>query len=162
MCITTIGVIADIVLAVVTVISTALALYLAITERIKRVDAIFIWETDSDLEPTLLVQNNCNQTILIDSIKVYYARSLVKETKSSENEILRKISLLKPKSEAKIGLDISLKDICEPKNEQQKYELKIIIYPKFGRRKITRQKYSYEELTTLFFGRGFMKGLKSN
>ena len=138
--------------AVGTVGATIVALWLALREGQKRVDATFVWESATNYQPTLLVQNTSNRIVVVKSIEIRYNRKRVSIIKAEEESSLSKHAILEAGQIKKIPINIVYLDIPDQKKPKKAYALEVIILLRNGHKHISKQKYSFEEMKGLFFG----------
>lgn len=136
-----------------TVGATLVALYLALRENMRHVDGTFIWEASTEYQPTLLVQNTSSRIIVIDSIEIKYHGKRVGIIRTSEDKKLAQQAIIEAGRVNKIPINILYLDIQDLPNRKKRHCLKVIIKLRSGRRHTSKQKYSYEELLGLVFGK---------
>ena len=145
--------------AIGTVGATLVALYLALKGNMRHVDGTFIWEASTEYQPTLLVQNTSTRIIVVDSIEIKYRGKQVGIIKASDDRKLAQQAIIEAGQIKKIPIDIRYLDIQDLPNRNKRHCLKVIIKLRNGRRHISKQQYSYNELLGLVFGqRLFSKG----
>ena len=145
--------------AVGTVGATLVALYLAHRGNTRHVDGTFIWAASTEYQPTLLVQNTSTRIIVIDSIEIKYRGKKVSIIKASNDRKLAEQSIIEAGQIKKIPINLLYLDIQDLPNRKKRHCLKVIIKLRNGRRHASKQKYSYDELLGLVFGkRLFSKG----
>ena len=140
---------------VATVGATVLALWLALRENLRRVDAVFVWGSPTEYQPMLFVQNIGNRAIVVDRIIVKYKRKQVCNIDFFASLYLRDSAIIKAHEDKEIPIDPNLMNICIPRNQKKKYTLKVTVSPRQGRKFVTKQKYSYDVLGELLFGSAF-------
>ena len=149
----------DVMTAFGTLGATVIALWLALPQMTRRLDAVFIWDASTDYKPILLVQNRGSKIIIIDSVEVFYDRSRVIMLRFSERNNLRDFSIIEAGATVKMPFDPSWLTVKKPSDVKKKKLLKIIIKPRYGQKCVSRQKYSFDELNGLFFGYGLFNVL---
>ena len=138
--------------AIGTVGATLVALHLALRENMRHVDGTFIWEASTEYQPTLLVQNTSSRIIVIDSIEIKYRSKQAAIIKASDDRKLAQQAIIEAGQIKKIPIDIRYLDIQDLQNRKKRHCLKVIIKLRSGRRHISKQNYSYDELLGLVFG----------
>ncbi len=137
--------------AVGTVGATLLALWLAVHDKMRKVDAVFVWGTPTDYQPMLYIKNMGNKAIVIDCIRIEYRGNEVCKIQIFDSFDLRKFAILKSCEEITIPFGNKIPEIQAPKSMARKYWLEVTIVPRRGRSFVSKQKYSFLELDELLF-----------
>lgn len=142
----------DILTAIGTVGATVVALWLALRESLSRINGVFIWSAATNDKPTLLVQNIGNRIAVIEVVQVFYDRTQVCNIDFSKEYSLTDYAIIETDQVVKIPIDPKWLNFKPAKKPDKKRPLKVVIKPRNGRRCVSKQKYSYNELNGLFFG----------
>ncbi len=141
----------DTVTAVGTLVAAVIALWLGLRDNRPRINGVFIWSAATEGRPTLLIQNIGNKIAVIESIEAYYNKQQVCEICCSSEETLRDFSIIEAGSVKIVPLNPDWLHIEPPSNKKKSYILKVIIKPRTGRKGVSKQKYTFNELAALLF-----------
>ena len=150
----------EILTAVGTVGATVVALWLALRNSQPQINGVFVWSMATRYAPTLLVQNTGKKIVVIDSVKVLYNRHLVCNIRFSEEYSLKDFIIFEAGEVKSVPFNTDWLQIDAPANQTKPYKLKVVITPRSGRKGVSKQKYSYKELQSLFFGYGLFSNVK--
>lgn len=138
--------------AIGTIGATILALWLAVHDKMRRVDAVFVWGIPTEYQPMLFVKNMGNKAVVLDCIQIKYNRREVCKIDVFNSTALREYAIFKPFEEKTIPLGNRIPTIDAPKKQKRQYLFEVIIVPRQGRKFISKQKYSYDDIGELLFG----------
>lgn len=142
----------DIAVAIGTIGSSIVALYLGLRGTRRKIDATFLWEDATDCQPTLLVQNISSRIAVIKSVEIRYGGEKVCKIEAAMEPYLSKYAIIEPGEVKKIPMgkfDLKFKPAEE---EQRKRVLKTIVKQQNGPKCTFVTKLSYFELRERFFG----------
>ena len=140
--------------------AAVIALWLALRDSQRRIDATFIWEPATKYEPTLLVQNTSNRISVIKNIEIQYYHQHVCTIETSEDFELANYAIIESGQIQRIPMSSFLREFPRPTNEKKKYKLKTIIRQHSGKSCVFVLKLSYEDLQERFFGQGLFATIR--
>ena len=144
----------EILTAVGTIGATIVALWLARRDDRPRINGVFVWSASTEYQPTLMIQNIGKQIAVIELIEVFYHGHLVCRICFSEEYTLRNFSIVEAGEVKRVPLKTEWLHMNAPQDKTRPFTLKVVIRPRSGRKSVSKQKYSYNELCGLFFGYG--------
>ena len=134
-----------------TVGAVVFSIIVTLHRKRNRIEAVFIWGAPTRDQPTLLIQNIGKKVVVLDRIKFFFNRRKIGEICFADNMDFSDYAIIP--ADVSIKIPIPTKYICQPdKIGKKKKILKIIIQPRYGKKQITKQKYTGEELESLLFG----------
>lgn len=146
----------NILTAVGTFGATVISLWLSIRQLYSSIDSSFIWEDSCNYQPMIVVQNTSNRVSVIESIEIRYMGNKIYYEKILDSAYLSDFAIIEANEVKKILLPGLNFEISEPADKDKKYNLKIIIKQRKGRRSVSKTKYSYNEVSDHSFGQAFL------
>lgn len=104
----------------------------------------------------IVVQNTSNRVSVIESIEIRYMGNKIYYEKILDSAYLSDFAIIEANEVKKILLPGLNFEISEPADKDKKYNLKIIIKQRKGRRSVSKTKYSYNEVSDHSFGQAFL------
>lgn len=139
--------------AIATLGATVLALWLAGHDKVQKIDAVFLWDYSTENHPLLYLKNIGHKAVVLKNIIVRYKG--VQICCISLDDSMREYKLIKAQEEKTIPLHKKIDNFNKPKNENKEYALEVLVYTTRGRKFVSKQKYTYEELQYLLFSESF-------
>jgi len=147
----------DIAVAVGTIASSVIALYLGLSGTRRKIDALFLWEDATDYQPILLVQNVSNRIAVIKSVEIRYDGESVCHIRASMEPHLSKYAIIEPGKIQRIPMNKFDLRFPQKGDQLQKYKLKTIVRQQAGFKCKFTIRLSYSELKEKFFGQGLFE-----
>lgn len=152
-------------IAIGTVGSCVVAIWLAYDSKRKKLDCVFVWREKEYYIPTLSVNNICDRTIIITNIKFEYGeeRKLVGEIELTSDSEYSSFSIIEAHSKNEIPINSGVLFKGIKLNEEDERKRKLIISIRCSDGKIFKSSYEYSEsdICRLFFWEGFFYSDKS-
>lgn len=134
-----------------TVGAVVFSIIVTVHRKRNRIEAVFIWGAPTRDQPTLLIQNIGKKIVVLDQITFFFNHMEIGKICFADNMDFADYAIIQADNSIKIPIPTTY--ICQPdKICKKKKTLKIIIQPRYGRKQITKQKYTGEELESLLFG----------
>ena len=145
----------DTLTALGTIGACVIALALALKANSQKLDCVFVWGTPNNYQPTLVVNNLGDRTVVISGIDVTYNRQHLAYIDFWLDPMMRDCTIIPPRTEKIITLDSGAFQVS-PNGEdiKKKQLLTITVKTISGKKFKSKQKYSREELLEVFFGEG--------
>ena len=143
-------------IAVGTIISSVVALWLAYDSKRKKLDCVFIWREKEKYTPILSTNNICDKTIILEEIVFKYKGQVVGDINLLCNSDLNGYSVVEARSKNEIPLNKCnlFSDIKLDINDSTKQKLSIIVKSTTGKIFKSSYYYSEEDICLLFLFKG--------
>lgn len=140
-----------------TLLACVISLWLSTARYRHKLDCVFIWCPAEEYKPTLLINNLCDKTIVIDHIEISYNRKKLAKLNISEDFHFRESYIISAKSEVRMYInacEFNLSSIKEPLKpfRKQKNALIVVVYTTSGKKFVSRQTVVYDKMQELLFG----------
>ena len=147
------GIFWDAASSIATVAATVLALWLALRDSVKRIDALFIWDEIELYQPILFLHNNGNIPIAIESISITFKGEEIFTLNALKGYKKEKFDnfLVQPGELRRLNLSadevfVSQKYKWTPKSKRIEPRIKITIKDIRGKKYVIRQKMSENQM----------------
>ena len=139
-------------IAIGTVGSCIVAVWLAYDSKRKKLDCVFVWREEENYNPVLSINNICDRTIIIENITFIYRNTIVGNMDFVVNANYSSQSVVgaHSKNEIKIREDLFYK-IKLDKNNEEKHYLLIIVKSTTGKTFVSSYRYSESDICELLF-----------
>lgn len=139
-------------IAIGTVGSCIVAVWLAYDSKRKKLDCVFVWREEENYNPVLSINNICDRTIIIENITFIYRNTIVgnMDFVVNANYSSQSVVVAHSKNEIKIREDLFYKIKLDENNEEKHY-LFIIVKSTTGNIFVSSYRYSDSDICELIF-----------
>ena len=146
----------EILTAIGTVGAVIVSLCLAAKNTRRRINAIFVCGAPTTDQPVLLIQNTGELDVVLDHIDVFYNKTSIGTISFLDDPSFSNYAIIKAKETKTLLLPTTV--LHEPEKEGKKKKvMKLIIFQRHGRKCVTKEIMTDEEMLKLCFCCGLTK-----